>query len=134
MLKGRSDIVLKLSIFQNSLIFLGAFTAIWSGMYGLLISLIITNVLVTFVNAYFSGKLINYELKKQIIDIYPIFLLNILLALVFILIQKKWAVALPDFWNLVLNGTGFFTLYFLISYLLKMEALNDILSFKGKKI
>src|SRR5690606_28733524 len=79
-LKGRSDLVLKLSVLQSILLLLGAFTAIWFSIYGLLYSLVITSVLITLVNAAVSGKLINYGLMEQVKDLLPIFILNICLA------------------------------------------------------
>ena len=55
-LKGRSDMVLKLSTLQNSLLIVGAFSAIWFGIYGLLFSMIFVNLVITGVNSYFIFK------------------------------------------------------------------------------
>ena len=62
-LKSRSDMVLKLSMLHNFLLLGGAFTAIWFGIYGLLYSLVIVNILITIINSYFSGQLIGYHFK-----------------------------------------------------------------------
>lgn len=132
-LKGRSDMVLKLSMLQNILLLVGAFSAIWFGIYGLLYSLIFVNIFITFVNAYFSGRLIDYRLRNQIADISPILLLNVVLGLVFYFIQIIWFLKIPDLWNLISNAMFFFGMYLLIAFIIKMTVMNDLLSFIGTK-
>jgi O-antigen/teichoic acid export membrane protein len=131
-LKGRSDMVLKLSMLQNSLLLLGAFSALWYGIYGLLYSLIIVNILITLVNAYFSGKLIDYGLKNQVKDIFPILFLNVLLGLVFYSLQITWFVKLLDLANLIASIISFFILYVLTAFILKMRVLKDLMSYMKK--
>jgi teichuronic acid exporter len=132
-LKGRSDVVLTLSMMQNFLLLLGAFSAIWLGIYGLLLSLIVVNISITVINAYFSGKLIGYGLKSQFLELSPIFLLNILLGLTFFFVQTNWFYKLPDLLNLMANGLCFFTLYFVVALLIKMKVVVDMFSFIRKK-
>lgn len=132
-LKGRSDMVLKLSIFHNVLLLIGAFSAIWFGIYGLLFSLIFVNVLVTGINAFFSGKLINYGLKKQFKDLMPILILNGSLALLFYMLQLSWFSKIQDLWNLVTAAILFFTTYLGIAFLLKMRVATDLLLFIKRK-
>lgn len=131
-LKGRSDMVLKLSMLQNTLLLIGAFSAIWFGIYGLLYSLIVVNIFIAFINAYFSGKLIDYNLKTQLRDILPILSLNILLGLVFYFLRIKWLVKISDLWNLIINAIGFFALYLLIAFAIKMTVIKDLLSYIKK--
>ena len=132
-LKGRSDIVLKLSIFHNFLLFVGAFSSIWFGIYGLLFSLIIINLLVTCVNAFFSGKLINYSIHKQISDLLPIIGLNFLVGVVFYGIQIKWFYKLHDVFNMTLVAILFFAVYLLTAFLLKMNVITLLLLYIKKK-
>lgn len=127
-LKGRSDMVLKLSMLQNILLLIGAFSALWFGIYGLLYSLIIVNVLITLINAYFSGRLIDYFLLDQMKDIYPIFILNALLGVIFFFLQHNYFFKLGDFWSLLINAFGFFIAYLMLAYSMKMAVVNDILS------
>jgi O-antigen/teichoic acid export membrane protein len=131
-LKGRSDMVLKLSMLQNSLLLLGALSAIWYGIYGLLYSLIIVNILITLVNAYFSGKLIDYGLKNQVKDLHPILTLNITLAVVFYILQITFFQELKDLWNLITAAILFFTSYLGTAFLLKMRVITDLLLYIKK--
>ena len=132
-LKGRSDMVLKLSMFHNVLLFAGAFTAIWFGIYGLLFSLIVINVLVTCINAFFSGNLINYGLRNQVKDLLPILILNIIFAVLFYILQLTFFEKLNDLWNLIIVALLFFTLYVGAAFLLKMRVIGDLLVYIKKK-
>ena len=131
-LKGRSDMVLKLSMLQNTLLLIGAFSAIWFGVYGLLYSLLFVNIFIAFINAYFSGKLIDYGLKNQLADILPILVLNILLGLAFYFLQINWVVKMSDLWNLIIIAIAFFALYISIAFAIKMTVIKDLLSYIKK--
>jgi O-antigen/teichoic acid export membrane protein len=131
-LKGRSDMVLKLSMLQNSLLLLGAFSAVWYGINGLLYSLIIVNILITLINAHFSGKLIDYGLKNQVKDLHPILTLNITLAVVFYILQITFFQELQDLWNLITAAMLFFTSYLGTAFLLKMRVTTDLLLYIKK--
>ncbi|WP_338647721.1 lipopolysaccharide biosynthesis protein [Flavobacterium sp. KS-LB2] len=126
-LKGRSDMVLKLSLLHNVLLFLGAFTAIWFGIFGLLYSLIIINIFITGVNSYYSGKLIGFGLSKQLIDLMPIFVLNAIVGVTVYTMQIIWFIKMSDKWNLLINLLLFFLLYGSLAFLFQMRALNNIL-------
>jgi O-antigen/teichoic acid export membrane protein len=132
-LKGRSDMVLKLSMFKNILLLLGAFSAIWFGIYGLLFSLIFVNILVTCINAFFSGKLINYGLKNQLVDLFPILSLNFILASGFYMLQINLFEKLSDFFNLITVALLFFIFYFSSAYLLRLKVLDMLLIYIRKK-
>lgn len=128
-LKGRSDMVLNLSMFHNFLLFIGAFSAIWFGIYGLLFSLIFVNIFITGVNAYFSGKLIDYSLTDQIKDLMPILCLNLIFALIFYWLQMTWFYKLSDFWNLTVVAVSFFSIYSLTAFVLKMKVVASVLNY-----
>lgn len=128
-LKGRSDMVLKLSMLENFLLLLGAFSAIWFGIYGLLYSLIFINILITFVNSYFSGSLINYGLKLQIQNLFSTFILNLIVGIIVFSTQLLFINKFPDILNLFFSGLLFLLLYLLTAYFLKMKALFDIKQF-----
>lgn len=125
-LKGRSDMVLKLSMLRNILLFLGAFSAIWFGIDGLLYSLIIVNILITFINSFVSGKLIGYNLKHQMKDLFPILTLNIILGGFFYFAQVTWMYKMNDILNLLINLLAFFITYAGLAMLLKMEVLKEL--------
>ena len=123
---GRSDLVLKLSMFQNFLLLIGAFSAIWYGIYGLLGSLVAVNILVTIVNAFFSGRLINYGLLLQVKDLYPSFLIAGMAGLITICLNYYILFQYSDFTNIILSGIFYFILYLSSSFLIKVQAISDL--------
>ncbi len=126
-LKGRSDVVLKLSFFHNTLLFLGSFTIIWFGIYGLLYNLIFVNILVTIVNAFVSGQFINYGLKEQSKDMVPILALNLIVGLSLYFLQTTWFHQLNDVWNIILNGIAFSLVYIGLAFMIRMQVIKDVL-------
>lgn len=126
-LKGRSDVVLKLSFFHNTLLFLGSFTIIWFGIYGLLYNLIFVNILVTIVNAFVSGQFISYGLKEQSKDMVPILALNLIVGLSFYFLQTTWFHQLNDVWNIILNGIAFSLVYIGLAFMIRMQVIKDVL-------
>jgi len=69
--KGRSDLSLKMTMLKVFLaipsIILGYHYGIFSMIWGMIISLIITYIIV----AYFTNTLLNYSIKEQIFDVLP---------------------------------------------------------------
>lgn len=124
--KGRSDLVLKLSMLQNLLLLLGAFSAIWFGIYGLLFSLIFANIVATFVNAYYSGRLIDYGLLSQVKDLYPSFLIAAVSGIMGYTIDILILGGLEDLIRIIGIGLIFSASYILISTLLKIEVIKDL--------
>ena len=118
--------VLKLSTLQNSLLIVGAFSAIWFGIYGLLFSMIFVNLVITGVNSYFSGRLIGYGIKNQIQDLFPILSLNVILVALFYYLELNYFSKLPDIYNLVIVAILFFSIYVGSAVLLKMNVVNNI--------
>ena len=132
-LKGRSDVILKLSMIHNFLLFVGAFSSIWFGIYGLLMSLVLINILITLINAHFSGNLINYQITNQITDLLPILILNLSTAFIFYSIQITWFYKFHSLLNLILGAILFFGIYLSIAFLLKMKIIYYILHYVKKK-
>src|SRR5690606_2891756 len=126
-LKGRSDLVLRLSMLHNSLLLVGALSAIWLGIYGLLYSLVIVTILITIINSFVSGRLISYDLKSQFLDLLPILLLNTLLGLTIYFLQQVWFYKFSDLWNIVASIVVLYTLYFSIAFIIKMNVVNNLL-------
>ncbi len=131
-LKGRSDVVLKLSFFHNTLLFFGSFSIIWFGIYGLLYNLVLVNLLVTIINSYISGQFINYGLKEQSKDLVPILVLNIVFGLIFYLIQINYFGNVQDIWNIIVNGFVFFVTYVGFAFITKMRVIEDLIKLVKK--
>lgn len=81
--KNKSDLILKLEIAKKTFIAIILAAGVIYGIYGLLIGQIALSIFSFIINAFFTNKLIDYNIKEQIWDvvkvIYPAILLGIIL-------------------------------------------------------
>lgn len=124
--KGRSDLFLKVNIFEKSIGFaiVGIVLVLNLGIIGLLWGMVLSYVITYFINASYSRKLIGYSILEQLTDIRKIALISAAMAAVtygmnFMGIRYDW---------LLLSGqvTISVLLYVISSYLFKVEELTII--------
>ncbi len=78
-IKGRSDLVLKLSIFGYTLIFISVFPILYFKSMHILLYVLLANAFVkTIIACYVGGRLINYSLLEQLSDVKMNFVLSVL--------------------------------------------------------
>lgn len=76
--KGHSDLFLKLEIIRKAMVIVVVVITFQFGIWGLLWGQIITSVAALYINTYYTGKLINYGAWQQIKDIIPFILIAII--------------------------------------------------------
>jgi O-antigen/teichoic acid export membrane protein len=86
--RGRSDIFLYLEVAKKTLITIAILITLRRGVFTLVIGQVITAFIATFINIYFSGKLIRYSLKEQLMDILPNLALASIMAISMYLIGQ----------------------------------------------
>jgi teichuronic acid exporter len=74
--KGRSDLFLRLEIIKKLLAVPVIIIGILFGIKIMIAGMILNSFLSYFINSYYSGKLINYPVKEQVIDILPSFFIS----------------------------------------------------------
>lgn len=75
MVKGRSDIYLKLEIIKRIIGLVPLALGIFIDIYAMLWGSVASGLIAFFLNAIYSGKQINYTVKEQLRDILPVFLI-----------------------------------------------------------
>ncbi|MFI3297220.1 MAG: lipopolysaccharide biosynthesis protein [bacterium] len=85
--QGRSDLFLRLEIFKKIIALIPVLLGIFISIYWMLIGSVFSGFCAYYLNSYYSGKLINYSIREQIIDIYPSFLIAIAVSSVLYLIS-----------------------------------------------
>ncbi len=75
---GRSDLFLKLEIYKKTIAVVPIVLGVFMGIYWMLISSVVVGVIHYYINAYYSGKLLGYTFKDQVIDIMPSFLISLI--------------------------------------------------------
>jgi teichuronic acid exporter len=134
--KGRSDLILKFTIFECLLMGGSLFSVFWFGINGILWSLVLVNIILTIITGYFSGKLIAYSLKEQLMDILPILILSFFMCIaIFELDHLICEIYFKNYFRIIIGGLIFSLFYFSIAYFFKMKSLVEILIiFKNRKL
>ena len=134
LVKGQSGQVLKLEFFKNSMILFGALFAIPFGIYGLLWSFVGSTFITFFLNAFASGKLINFPIKEQLKEILPILGIGIFCGLICFYGDSIIVEFINnDILRIFIVIIIFLFIYLLLSSLLKISAFNQIQMLVFKK-
>lgn len=78
--QGRSDLFLKLEIIKKVIAVGPLLLGIFVNIYWMLAGSVLTGIISYYLNAYYSGKFLNYSIKEQISDILPSFLIALFMA------------------------------------------------------
>lgn len=123
--QGRSDLFLGLEITKKIIglapLFVGAFV----GIFPMLYTTVITNIIAYFLNSYFPGKLLGYSSWMQIRDIAPSFAISMTMAIVVYLLKylpiSNWFI-LP-----IQIVVGIFV-FFILCKITKLEEYKEVLN------
>jgi len=80
--QGRSDLFLKLEIIKKIIAVPVIMAGIFWGIKAMIGGMIILSFIAYYLNSYYSGRLIDYPMKEQILDILPSFLIAVLMGLI----------------------------------------------------
>ncbi|MBK7410551.1 MAG: lipopolysaccharide biosynthesis protein [Saprospirales bacterium] len=84
---GRSDLSLKLEVIKKIIIGIAIVIGLKYGIYGLVVSEVVSTYINLLLNAYFSKKLLKYSLPQQLRDILPTMLISLLMGVLVFFIQ-----------------------------------------------
>lgn len=76
--KGRSDLVLRLEFIKKSIAFAILFISMLFGLKAMCYGLVIYSVIATYLNTYYTDKILGYSFGQQIRSILPYFLISLL--------------------------------------------------------
>jgi teichuronic acid exporter len=80
LIKGRSDLFLRLEIIKNLLIAPTIIIGVYYGIKIMLMLMVVNSCIAFVLNSYWSGKIINYPTTEQIADILPSFIVAVLMG------------------------------------------------------
>ena len=78
--QGRSDLFLKLEIIKKIIAIGPLILGIFFNIHWMLIGSVIIGIFSYYLNAYYSGPFLNYSIKEQVKDIFPSFMIAIIIA------------------------------------------------------
>lgn len=88
--KGRSDLFLKLEIIKKIIAVVPIIVGIFYGIESMLWGSVSISIIAYFLNSYYSAGLIHYSTKEQLKDVFPAFLVSLIVAAV------MWSFSLLD--------------------------------------
>lgn len=128
---GRSDIFLKLEIIKKTVTILNLLITVPLGIYAMAIGQVVSGFLSTFINAYPNKKLMGYSYIEQWKDLFPGFIVSILMGCIVFPLQF---LPIPVIVCLVLQILTGIVVYVMFSKLFKIESFAYLLStIKGFK-
>lgn len=130
--QGRSDLFLKLEILKKTIALGPLLAGIFWNIYSMLIGSVITGFISYYLNAFYSGRFLNYSIWEQIKDILPSFGVALFMALA---IYPISFIDLPSVSLMIIQILAGFTIVILLSKIFKLEPYLEIksilLSFKS---
>jgi len=125
--KGRSDLFLKLEFIKKALSVLGILAVIPFGIFGLLYFQLFFSVISAYINSFYSGKLIEYTVKEQFIDILPTIILSVFVGLTIFFLDQyiNQTLQFSDLMRLILDSISYYILFLGFSFLMQLNAIND---------
>lgn len=125
--KGRSDLSLRLEIIKKTIAIFILFASIPFGLEGMCWGRVLYSLIATYLNTRYTKLLIGLSFRQQMKDIYPYLLLSAIMGIVTLMISHLVENLL---FKIVLGMIVSITFYILFSYILRVKALNDLLSLK----
>lgn len=126
--KGRSDLHFKMEVIKKTLSLLFLFLIFPFGIWGVIYAQALSMLLHAYVNALYTGRMINYSVKEQIIDITPIFFIGLTTLLLHVgidLIFKTYT-TLSDPSRIFIGFLIYFAIYLIICFALKVKTFFDV--------
>jgi teichuronic acid exporter len=121
---GRSDIYLKLEIIKIIIGLSILLVTLFYGVYAIALGQALSGIVFSFVNAYPNKKLLDYSYKEQWRDIYPSFLLSLVMGAV---VYSLRLLGLSVILTLTIQICAGVILYLGMAWILKLESFNYIL-------
>lgn len=127
--KGRSDLFLKLEIIKKTIGFIMVFIVIPFGMNYLVISYMIVSHIATFINMFYSGRLIGYSFMEQIKDVAKIYVIGgICLGISFLIRFYLKSFIVSSLLLILLLSLIFIVIYIVLSYYFENKTLKLMLN------
>lgn len=79
---GRSDTYLHLEFIKKTIELVTLLVVMWMGVYAIVISMAVLNVLFTFINSYPNVNQLGYSYREQFVDIFPNFFMAFVMAII----------------------------------------------------
>ena len=121
--QGRSDLFLKLEIIKKCIAVGPLLLGIFVNIYWMLFGSVCNGFIAYYLNAFYSGRFLNYSIKEQIKDILPSFLLAVVMALTVFALSFINLPALPLLLIQVLVGI---VMFLILCFITKIDSFIEL--------
>lgn len=129
--KGRSDLILKLEIIKKSIAFTILIVSLFFSLKIVCVGLVFYCLIATYLNCHYTGKLLNYGFFVQIKEVYPAFLMSIVVLVVSYAVSEIMS---NYFFAIILSVLLSAIVYVGLSFFTKNDTLFEVISImKGIK-
>lgn len=125
--KGRSDLFLRLEIIKKIIITISVFCSIPFGIKGMCLGAVITSVFCLIINTYYTGKMINVGLCRQLLDLAPSFINSLIMGIVTYTVSNQFDNAYLQLSVGVPTGIIYYLLSTKILHFSELDELLDII-------
>lgn len=130
LVKGKSGMHLKLDLIKKIFSLMVLLVTIKFGLTVICLGMIVSSLFSYILTAYFSGKLINYSLLKQLQDMFPSFICSVLITICGEILN----ILIPNYWLALFIDTIFLSgLYFTLSILVNKNDTSYIITLFKKR-
>ncbi len=126
LVKGRSGLLLKLSIIRRVLIVTSLVAGVIYGILILVWGLVIAYVITGFIFIHNGGKLINYSVTEQLRDVFPAFIVSLVLSYTIYFLGEKY-LGIDPLVVLLFQAVIFFMLYTVFSVVFKIPSFTELI-------
>jgi len=123
---GRSDLFLKLEIIKKFLAIPTILIGIYYGIEAMIFTMFFNSLIALFINGFWTGKFINYNMIEQLLDLAPTFLVTLATG---VLVYYLGTLIILD--SLYLLLTQFMTFSFMIISLYELFKVDDYIYIKN---
>lgn len=126
MIKGKSNLFLKLEVIKKILVSVILVISLQYGIFGILWGQVIFSIVAFFINTHYTGKILNYGSVKQILDLLPTLVLCSMIAILFYFLDMHFFENITDFLRLLMITSGYTFVYLALTYILKFNEITYI--------
>ncbi|GHT33466.1 lipopolysaccharide biosynthesis protein [Bacteroidia bacterium] len=122
--KGRSDLFLKLEIIKKIIGIIPVGLGIFLGIKIMLWGSVFVSIFAYYLNSYYSAFLINYSIKDQLKDIFPVFCISFIVAIC------MWSISLINISNYIILSLQCIFGFFLAIFIYEKTKLSEYIEAK----
>lgn len=123
--KGRSDLFLRLEVIKKIILIFIILISVFYGFTALLFGYVIASIIALFINTHYAGSIIDYTMKRQLFDIFPIFIISICMGVIVFLVNNN-LIAYNNISRLVISSIVGIIIYIFLAFVFKFQSLSDI--------